>query len=286
MKQAQTLIFLLFLSQNIVTQTNPNQTLHHNQKTAFLSYHQLPNNFEDDILLEMSLQHNFYFNYKKFLPKFWLEVNPEINIRMTDSSFTAQSVKFRIETKLYRSFSKNEKNRLVYLGFGHHSNGKHAPFINRETGEIDTENGDFATDYFQLGYVFEKMIGAKNNQFFLQNYYLEYHPGFYKNSRRRNLYKIFNEYRLGANWQIIFRKADQKNRFSISLKSQILFEDWKENNLKDKLIADLTFAWQPNFLKMPKFWLFLQGYSGEDYYQIYFFKKVRFLTAGISIRNW
>jgi len=156
----------------------------------------------------------------------------------------------------------------------------------RNTDQINLQNGDFATDFFKIGYLSNQKWRKKEHWNLLQRYSFRFDPGIIRTRQRTFLYELYNRYRVGGFWQLTGNIGQSKNRFSVDFELEFLLQNINQESFEDRIIADLRLNFQPSFLHPTNVWLFLQAYSGEDYYQIYFFRQLRFFRMGLTMRVW
>ncbi len=185
-------------------------------------------------------------------------------------------------TAYYRLSPKVSVNSLSLMSrFAHHSNGQDGSFY-LDNGEINTQSGNFSTNYVELGLIknhFNKRFNA--NQFFSTSF--EWHP---KKLTDEDLIGKYSLYR----WNTIFsifklptEKTNRKKRASISLKGKTtwMFGDIYEKDFfsLDRFNFSFTFFYHPKFLE--DIGLFASIYNGLDYYNIYFNHQITILRFGI-----
>jgi len=283
----QTLILFIIVGWigQIQAQISLKETLNRSEQGSFITLEKINPNIDDDLVFEFGLQHNFLIHYDNFLPKFWFAFRPEINFRMRDS-FIVVNPAYRFNLSLYYDWSKESQQRLFFIGYDHHSNGKNGTFFVRNTDQINLQNGDFATDFFKIGYLSNQKWRKKEHWNLLQRYSFRFDPGIIRTRQRTFLYELYNRYRVGGFWQLTGNIGQSKNRFSVDFELEFLLQNINQESFEDRIIADLRLNFQPSFLHPTNVWLFLQAYSGEDYYQIYFFRQLRFFRMGLTMRVW
>ncbi len=207
-------------------------------------------------------------------------ITPQIIIRMYQyESFPVQTPSYIPQLTIYYSLnSKNSAKSLNLFGkIAHHSNGQDGAFY-LDNGEINTKNGSFATNYFELGLIKTKYNKRFNAvQFFSTS--MEVHPeGF----SIEELDGIYSKYR----WRNIlsfFKLPDNSNKATISLKGEFMWMFGKVNNWEawssNRINLKFTFFYHPKFMEDIGF--FAQIYHGMDYYNIYFNHQISVLRFGI-----
>jgi hypothetical protein len=210
-------------------------------------------------------------------------LTPQIIIRMyQEESSPVRTPSYMPQLTIYYLINSNPsvKSFSIFGKIAHHSNGQEDPFYNTD-GSINTKSGNFSTNYFELGIVrtrFNKQFNAV--QFFSSSF--EVHP---KSLTIDELDGIYGHYR----WNNIFsffklpRQYKESKKASISIKGEFSwsFDDmynWKPTSLK-RLNLKLTFFYHPKLLE--DIGVFVQIYSGMDYYNIYFDHQISIIRFGI-----
>jgi len=207
-------------------------------------------------------------------------ITPQIIIRMYQyESFPVQTPSYIPQLTVYYSLSSRNKAKS-FSTFGkiaHHSNGQDGPFY-LDNGEINTKNGSFATNYYELGIIRTKYNKRFNAvQFFSTSF--EVHP---KGFSIEELDGIYSKYR----WKNIisfFKLPNNSNKATISLKGEFMWmfgavNDWEAYSA-NRLNLKLTLYYHPKFMEDIGF--FAQIYHGMDYYNIYFNHQISILRFGI-----
>lgn len=213
-------------------------------------------------------------------------LTPQIIIRMyQERSSPVRTPSYMPQITLYYRL-KNKSNlqtQNLFIRFAHHSNGQDGDFY-LENGELNLDSGDFATNYFEPGFIITNVNKRLNAyQFFKTS--VEIHPpgsgsteldGIYSKVRWHTAASIF---KLPNNSKLIANKGNA----SISLKGEATWMFGNVNNWdqisKDRLNLSLTFYYHPKSLE--DIGLFVQYYHGLDYYNMYFSHRLEILRFGI-----
>ncbi|WP_457617609.1 hypothetical protein [Lutibacter sp.] len=175
---------------------------------------------------------------------------------------------------------KSVKHTTLFGKIAHHSNGQNGDFYN-EDGTINLLTGNFATNYFELGFIHTNFSESHNAVKFFKSS-LEVHP---KSWMLKELHGKYNGFR----WHNTFKafklplsssKADEKPNFSLKAETTWMFDavnNWDTFDL-NRLNASLTFYYHPTFLEDIGF--FIQFYHGIDYYNIYFQNQLDIIRFG------
>ena len=228
------------------------------------------------------------------IPSFYLRVSkdsrlmgviiPQVIIRMYQKeSFPVQTPSYMPQIVAYYQInSMSDANSLSLFGkIAHHSNGQDGVFYLPD-GNINTLNGSFATNFYELGLIKTGYRPRYNAVQFISTA-MEIHP---KNLSMPELEGIYGMYR----WNTIFSifkipqnhdNTYKKAAFSIKAKSTWMFG--KINNISSfsprRLNVSLTLYYHPKFFEDIGF--FAQIYHGMDYYNIYFDHQISVIRFGI-----
>ena len=229
------------------------------------------------------------------IPNFYLRVNkdsrlmgvitPQVIIRMyQEESFPVRTPSYIPQMNMYYLLSpKSQVNSLSIFGkFAHHSNGQDGEF-RLDNGDINLKDGNFATNYFELGFIRTNYNSNYNAvQFFSSS--MQIHP---PRLTEEELSEIYSMYRWNSTISIFKipqnSSVNNKKKASISIKAQSTWMFGNVNNWNtfslDRLNLSLTFYYHPKFLEDIGF--FTQIYPGMDYYNIYFNHKINVIRFGI-----
>ena len=213
-------------------------------------------------------------------------LTPQIIIRMyQERSYPVRTPSYMPQITLYYRL-KNKSNlrtQNLFVRFAHHSNGQDGDFY-LENGELNVKSGDFATNFFEPGFIMTNVNKRLNAyQFFKTS--IEVHPpgssseeldGIYSKFRwhtAASIFKLPNESKSIAN----------KGNASISLKGEATWMFGNVNNWdgisSNRVNLSFTFYYHPKFLE--DIGLFVQFYHGLDYYNMYFSHRLDILRFGL-----
>lgn len=212
-------------------------------------------------------------------------LTPQIIIRMyQERSYPVRTPSYMPQITLYYQLGSQSVSRTksLFLRLAHHSNGQEGNFF-LENGNLNLKSGDFATNYFEPGFIITNVNKRLNAyQFFKSS--VEIHPpgsssaeldGIYSKVRWHNAVSIFK----------LPEKSDSDTggKADISLKAETtwMFGDvntWDRFST-DRLNLRVTFYYHPKFLE--DIGLFIQYYSGLDYYNMYFSHRLDILRFGL-----
>jgi hypothetical protein len=211
-------------------------------------------------------------------------LTPQVIIRMyNEYSYPVKTPSYMPQLTTYYLIGNRKENKLLTI-FGrlaHHSNGQNDDLI-LDDGNINYNSGDFATNYIETGAILTSLNRPTNAVRFFKTSF-EYHP---ENEVHLQLDDHFSRYR----WHNEFSafklprnkgKNSDKADISLDLKTTWLFGNMASLSSfsLDRLQASLTFSYYPKFLE--DVGLFVQFYSGKDYYNVYFDEQRTMIRFGI-----
>lgn len=227
------------------------------------------------------------FNIRKSKDSRFIGVlTPQIIIRMyQERSYPVRTPSYVPRITLYHLLTENDKgNKLLWFGrYAHHSNGQDGEFFD-ETGEINTLNGDFSTNFAETGLLLSNYnISLSAHQFIRSS--IEIHP---KSWNANEMNGIYARYRWN-NQFMIYKIPSQEihdhngKKAEMSVRGEINWLFGEMNEIKSlstkRLNLSLTYFYHPEFLE--ELGLFVQFYHGSDYYNIYFSHCLDILRFGI-----
>jgi len=163
---------------------------------------------------------------------------------------------------------------VARLTLGHHSNGQNGPFYTGQ-GDINTVNGNFATDFIRIALINEIKGAGFVQAGFEQHLNIEncrQLVGMYGLSR---LYVGFQSHYLELG-RGHFLKAGCSNTWISGRLDQA-----RPLDINARLVASLMLTYRPAFAG--GFALFAQYYRGQDYYNINFTERLSFMRLGICL---
>lgn len=254
-----------------------------NQGSSYITFPTDIGNIEP-LWFEANINPNFYLRHSKNFRLLGV-ITPQIIIRMyQEPSFPVRTPSYIPQFTLYYMFSgkANARNTSLFVRFAHHSNGQDGSFY-LDNGEINLKSGNFATNFFELGFIKTHY----NSRFHAYQFFktsLEVHPdswsidelkGQYSTVRWHNAFSVF---KLPTKF---LTKEDKKARMSLKGELTWMFGDlngWDWYSL-NRVNMKFTFSYYPKFLEDVGF--FVQFYHGLDYYNIYFNHRIDVLRFGI-----
>ena len=278
----------LFLFMNLVISSQeilePNISLsvisQVNQGSSYITFPTDIGNIEP-LIFEGNVIPNFNIRKNK-KSRLMAVLTPQIIIRMYNQfSHPVKTPSYMPQITTYYLIGNREQDELltVFGRLAHHSNGQKDDLILPD-GSINLESGDFYTNYFEIGAIVTSLSKSTNAVKFLKTSF-EYHP---ENTAHILLGGKFSRFR----WHNEFsafklphkNKENQKAKMSLDVKTTWLFGDMAgtPNISLDRLQTSITFSYFPKFLE--EIGLFVQFYSGKDYYNVYFNEQQTMLRFG------
>ncbi|HYG19675.1 MAG TPA: hypothetical protein VD816_12135 [Ohtaekwangia sp.] len=255
----------------------------------------------EPMILEAKFSPSYFFSRNK---KRWaVMVNPQVQLRiLNQKSLPIRNPSYRVYATFFKEleFWKNSflrkifyENAVLRASYVHHSNGQDGSFFaNDTTREVNFENGDFSTDYLELGISSYRLKEIGTNYFSIRQVKasMEYHPKSWYGSKQ--LKDRYGSYRLFANVGIIGPQKVLKKeqvmqwlqRSSLEVRLGWIFGRMDATaplEASDRLIVDIQYKYYPKWFDEIAF--FLRFYRGQDYYNIHFAKReVTNLSFGIT----
>ena len=226
-------------------------------------------------------------------------------LRMRDErSYPITTPSYMPSLTVYQYFSDMSAYKgefLSYLTLEHHSNGQSGPVYNPD-GSYNTENGNFATNYLKVGWIFIDDKSRGNNlipEYFklgfethlLNSKGLEDNYGLF----RVNFDSELKNY-LGAVESLIsgvdYREDKPDSYFTKSQLRYHMHLTWIIDNRSPERKYDIARQFNFSFRVTyhPKLLsdisLFAEYYYGQDYYNIYFNHEISVLRFGLMASNF
>jgi hypothetical protein len=231
--------------------------------------------------------------------KFALSIIPDFTVRVRkEQSAGVRTPDFKLGAAAYYGLNNN-KNHYNYIQFNftHHSNGQDTEARNLD-GAINTYNGNFSTNYLQLGFhsgFTPLYVKGKKYSAYHQNIALRWNKWFAYEKALENNYGFTRlNYSFSARKYGFFKTAKNINKEKeyLRLNADFSYAINQINNsplsqVKRRMNAEFTANYRLKFMRNT-FLMATAGYYGEDLYNIYFKDQYSFLRFGIStgfIRN-
>ena len=178
--------------------------------------------------------------------------------------------------------NKQPSKKLTLFGrFAHHSNGQDGSFFN-DDGNINLINGNFATNFVELGLI-KSSFSSRLNTFKFFKSSVEIHPKSWMLEELQGTYSGLRWHNTFLAYKLPTGDFNKSRKANVSLKAETTLMLDNINNLNTfdlkRLNASLTFYYHPKFLE--DIGLFVQFYHGADYYNIYFQNRLDIIRFGL-----
>jgi hypothetical protein len=270
-----------------------------NREQSYITFANGVGNLEP-LIFEGKLSPSYFFSGQG--RRWALMINPQVMIRMLDkSSFPIRNPSYKIYVTYYRdikfwddTFLKKlfYKNALWFASLAHHSNGQDGTFYSPDTTRnVNFEDGNFATNFLELGVSSYKLEKLSANYFSIREIkaWLEFHPPRWSIEELDDQYGFYRVYvKAGLIGPMRKRKNDSVNRWlqrsSLEIKTGWIMGKMGGTAALDgtkRLVFDFTYKYYPQWFDEIAF--FLRFYRGQDYYNIYFLDDtLTQLSVGIT----
>ena len=255
-----------------------------NQTDSYITFPTDIGNIEP-LLFEANVNPSFVIRERND-SKLMAVLTPQITIRMyNEESSPVRTPSYIPQVSFYYVANKTEAlNCLVLFGkVAHHSNGQDGNFYN-EDNSINFQLGNFATNFFELGFLKTSYSGQLNVLKTLKSS-VEIHPKSWMLQELKGKYSGLRWHNSFTSFKFPF-KDDDNDRANFSLKVETILMLDNYNNLSifdlDRFNASLTFYYHPKFLE--DIGLFVEFYHGMDYYNIYFERQLSIIRFGIMTK--
>ena len=267
-----------------------------NQNESYITFSQGLGNLEP-LIFEASIEP--YFLIRTSQDARWgATISPAIRIRMlAEESLPIRTPSYNPYVSFYRQIQlkRGEFSHTLYifLTLAHHSNGQEGDFYLSD-GTINTKTGNFSTNYFEIGLFFNRhLLPFSNTNEYIKTS-LEIHPGLEMNPELQGHYGDFrwhNRLRIYRfSWKQLkkFFDEDQVYASKIPVWSATFETTWIFGERGGASPADFgerfnflaKLAYKPINVRDVSF--FVRLYSGEDYYNLYFTRRISTLQIGLK----
>lgn len=225
--------------------------------------------------------------------KWGLDLSPRIIFRMYNTeSYPIRTPSFMPKASFFYHLVDNvDKNKDLFAFFSwlHHSNGQDGSFYQSDSVTINTQSGNFSTNWVSGGVY----ITRPNAITYTLNDYKVYVAYNYKQEigldDSYGRLRFFFDFQSNLNISQLLRiKRKTYNNRNNTL-SQSVHVGWIAGNLDNTKIIDkkrfifrYTLDFKPSFLN--EITLFAQYDYGQDYYNIYYNRQLNVLRFGIATR--
>lgn len=205
-------------------------------------------------------------------------LTPQIILRMyQEESSPMRTPSYIPQVTIYYALEANpiKSQHALFGRIANHSNGQEGDFYLPDSN-INLISGNFSTNFAQAGLIFNRQNKTFNAaQFFSTS--PEVHPPGWSLDEIDGKYSMVRWHNALSIYKIpLHQKQEMQKTPSISMKAEAMWMFGKVNDWSametDRLNLNFTFFYHPSFLE--DIGLFVEFYSGVDYYNIYFNEKV------------
>jgi hypothetical protein len=225
-----------------------------------------------------------------------IELSPRILMRMYDShSHPVRTPSYMPRVTFFYQFIDREKGHsdlFAYFSLLHHSNGQDGNFYMADGTTINTLNGSFSTNWLEGGF----FLSRPNSQLIFITNYIKFYVD-YSYNQDAELNRVYGRLRFFVNvkstvklsdvFKIIVPKKDNNRHYIFD---QSIRMGWLAGDLNDaktldvkRLIFNYIVSFKPAFLKDGV--IFVDYYYGQDYYNIYFGRRLNVVRIGIALKS-
>ena len=264
---------------------------HVNQSDSYITFPGDIGNL-DPLIFEANLNPNFVVR-KRDDSKLMMVLTPQIIIRMyNEESYPVKTPSYIPQLSMYYLLGSPKliHHTTIFGRIAHHSNGQDGSFYVKDNlseeqePEINIENGNFSTNFFEIGFI-DTSYGLKNGavKFFKSS--LEIHPRTWMLDELQGQYSGFRWHNSFYAFKLPLDKSvfskQRKANFSVKIETTWMLDsvnDWATLDT-DRFSGALTIYYHPGFLEDIGF--FVRFYHGFDYYNIHFEHKLDIIQFGI-----
>lgn len=254
-----------------------------NQGSSYITFPTDIGNIEP-LMFEANLIPNFYIRKSKNARLLGV-LTPQIILRMYDErSYPVRTPSYIPQITVYYKLTgfESSQNLSIYGRFAHHSNGQDGDFF-MDNGEVNLLTGDFATNYFETGFI-KTNFNTRFNAFQFFKTSIEIHPRGWGSDELEGIYSMYRWHNAVSIFKLPAKdRRSTTNNADISIKGEATWMFGDVNDLNaisvERLNLSLTIYYHPKFLE--DIGLFVQYYHGSDYYNIYFEHRLDVLRFGL-----
>jgi hypothetical protein len=254
-----------------------------NQGSSYITFPTDIGNIEP-LMFEANLIPNFYIRKSKNSRLLGV-LTPQIILRMYDErSYPVRTPSYIPQITVYYMLTdfESSKNLSIYGRFAHHSNGQDGDFL-LDNGEVNLLTGDFATNYFETGFI-KTHFNTRFNAYQFFKTSIEIHPQGWGSDELEGIYSRYRWHSAVSIFKLPAKDSrSAKNNADISIKGEATWMFGDVNDLNaisaERINLSLTFYYHPKFLE--DIGLFVQYYHGSDYYNMYFGHRLDVLRFGL-----
>ncbi len=234
------------------------------------------------LVFEGQISPNFFLKLSKnrntgvaFFPKIVIRMYDEKSLPVKTPSYMPNmlfyhQIRWPFQKKLYHSFKPENQLLFITYRISHHSNGQNGSYFINESDSVNYTNGNFSSNSVEIALSWSAIDSNEIGKSFMNG-------------------RIAYERQLDLE-----REQQMKNTYyydKLTLETHIIYSE------KIKVYITYSFMWGTRafgvrnsldvFLvvkpsrRLTNFSVFLRGYAGPDYYNIYYENKLRAMTVGI-----
>ena len=214
-----------------------------------------------------------------FFPKIVIRMFDQFSVPVKTPSYMPSilfyhQVKWPFTKKIFSFFKSEEQIAFMTYRLSHHSNGQDGDYYIGNTDSVNYRNGNFSTNSIEAAFSWSAIdSGAVSSD---------------------NAGRSFTNGRIAYERQLDFeRETLLKNNYyynKVTLEAHFIYSEkvkayitysfmWGTPQFKPRNSLDVFVAYKP-FKKLADFSIFVRGYMGPDYYNIYFENTLRAITIG------
>lgn len=234
------------------------------------------------LIFEGQISPDFLFTLSKkrttgiaFFPKIVIRMYNEESFPVKTPSYMPSllyyhRIKSPFTRKIFRFFTSEEQLAFITYRVSHHSNGQSGTYYTVNTDSVNFINGNFSTNAAEIAFSWSTIdSGSVGKAFVNGRIAYERQLNFEREISLMNTY-YFNKITLESH--IIYSQ-----KFKAYINYAFMFGTKKFGTRQS---LDLYLVYKP-FHKLTDFSVFMRGYFGPDYYNLYYVNSLRVLTLGI-----
>lgn len=172
--------------------------------------------------------------------------------------------------QLFRFFSSDEQMAFMTYRAIHHSNGQEGNYYLTGTDSVNYRNGNFSTNAVEIAFSWSAVDSGRVGKSFANG----------RIAYERQL-DIERETELRHTYYYDKLSVESRFIYSEKVKAYIKYSVmWGTAKFRPRNSVDLFLAFKP-FKKLSNFSIFMRGYIGPDYYNLYYENMLRTITLGI-----
>lgn len=286
--------FLIFTSLLVnaqsVTVTNIDEAVLSTTDRTYLSFGQGIGNYKTPsgikplkpLLFEGQISPDFLFTLSEkrttgfaFFPKIVVRMYNETSFPVKTPSYMPSAlfyhrIKSPFTKKIFGFFDWEEQLAFLTYRISHHSNGQNGTYYTVNKDSINYINGNFSTNAIEVAFSWSTIdSGSVGKAYMNCRIAIERQLNFEREPNLKNTY--------------YYNKITFENHLIYSQKIKAYFTYafmFGTPRFGTRHAVDLYFAYKP-FHKLTDFSVFVRGYFGPDYYNLYYVNSLRTLTLGV-----